>query len=162
MKVLNIRVLTWTVAVMVSCFGAFTQAVVESETQEDVTVIQGAACQALYGEYEDQINHNVDWLSNRDFQKSVWVSCPLTRQSISGLADPRVKVRVYRKNGTGALDCMFHVRAVTGASWTTLDSAPVGWSYIDMTSPNTAPGASYSVRCHLPPRARIQKVVLYE
>ena len=138
------------------------QGVQASEYQVDQKVFQGGHCQALYGSQESRLTHNIDWLSNSS-NHYTYVNCPLTRDSVQvSTRDPRARVRVYRPSGTGALDCTFYGRAVNGTSWIVHDSAPVGWSYVDMTLPGTSPGASYAVRCHLPGGARIQKVVLDE
>lgn len=137
------------------------QAANEFETQRQV--FQGSHCTVLKGSQSSRITYNVDWLSNGGNNPSTFVTCPLTRDSIQETnRPPRARVRVYRPNANAPLDCMFVGRTVTGVNYITPGAATVGWSYVDMTLPDTAPGASYAVRCNLPGGARIQKIVLDE
>ncbi len=129
-------------------------------TWADQSVVAGSICQALNGSQDNRLTHNVDWIHNHT--GTTWVTCPLVRDKTSGIAEPRVRVRVYRPSGTTALDCNFLIRSVTGHSEFFSDSAAVGWSYIDMQSDHTHNGALYSVRCRLPEGAGIQKIVLDE
>lgn len=142
-------------------FALTTTAAQASEYAADDTVIQGADCQALYGSQEDRLTHNIDWLTNSS--GNTWVSCGLPRHSIQKTSPaPEVKIRVYRPNSNSPLDCQLHVRAVNNSSWNVSDSAVVGWSYVTLTPADTAPGASYAVRCKLPTGGKIQKVVIKE
>ena len=126
----------------------------------DHKVIQGAACQALIGSQEPRLNHNVDWLSNKS--GNTWVTCALPRDIAYNNTPPQVLVRVYRPQGAGALDCQFVGRTLSGTNYIDSDSAVPGWSYVIMTLPGNASGASHAVRCKLPENARIQKIIYKE
>lgn len=136
----------------------------------DDKVFAGASCQALNGAQEPSLNHNVDWISNKG-NGSVYITCPLVRDTVYNNAPPRAHVQVYRANGQHRFECRFvSTRKSNGdANPNTpgfvsqqIKFAPVGWSTLSFALGANVQRASYSVRCNMPPDGRLARILLEE
>jgi hypothetical protein len=124
---------------------------------DNILIFQGASCQALHGADEPNLTHNADWLTSK--VEGTWVICPLVRDIKDTNKPANALVRVYRPNGAYALDCTFYaVKLDAGVVFLKQDSAPVGWSWLDLTLPGNAHAATYSVRCKLPDNAKFKRL----